>query len=95
MGGVPQPGLDGGGVPWAGLDDGGYPQPGLDGGGGVLWQGLDDEGTQGTPPWLGLDGGVGGTQGGTPYPEMGYPPPSRPGWGTPWDGAPPPLDRAA
>ena len=73
--GVPHPGLDGGGYPIPGVGEnpiqvwmvGGYPIPG-----GYPSQVWMVRGSQGTPQ-LGLDGGG--------YP--GYPPPSRPGQGTP------------
>ena len=92
--GVLHPGLDGGDNHIQVLMVGGTP-----------WLGLDGGGTQGTPhhhqdlarvpPTLGLDGGVVPptikTLLGYPHPGMRYPPPSRPGWGTPlgWGTLPP------
>ena len=97
--GVPQSGLDGGGYPSQVLMVGGVPQPGFDGGGypsqvwmmGVPQPGLDGGGV----PQPGLDAGEYPNQvlmvGGywvppglyIPLYYPGYPPPSRPGWGTP------------
>ena len=88
MGGVPQPGLDGGEgtqvTPQPYLDGGGY--PGLDGGG--------------VPPparsgWWGFPGYLPGQVwmvGGTPWPGLDGVPPTMTEWGTPprLDGVPPP-----